>query len=116
MQKPLSQLMERSNPGRGREVADLMQERLIPAMRKRAPEFINQAASVYSKHFTIADLDQLIAFYKSPVGKKLFAAQGTILTEMKQVAQVWVQDLATEVTQSLAPEFQKRGLAMPNLP
>jgi uncharacterized protein len=116
MEARLSQLIEHSNPGRGKAVADLLQERFIPVMREHVPGFMKQAASVYSKHFTRADLDQLIAFYESPVGKKLFTAQGTILAEMSQVVRVWGQNLEAEVMQSLAPEFQKRGLAMPGPP
>ncbi len=115
MEKPLSQLIESSNPGRGKEVADLLRERLIPAMRDRLPEFIELAAGVYTKHFTHADFDQLIAFYESPVGKKLFTEQGTMLREMSQVADAWGRNLAAEVMRKLAPEFQKRDLATPNI-
>jgi len=115
MEKPLSQLIEGANPGRGKEVTDLLHDRVIPAMRERMPEFTDLAARVYAKHFTVEDLDQLIAFYDSPVGKKLLAEQGQMLTEMSQIGQAWGRNVAIEVMRKLAPEFQKRGLAMPNI-
>jgi hypothetical protein len=114
-QRYFSDLIEGSNPGRSTEVADLLRERVIPAMREHVPEFIRVAARVYSSHFTRADLDQLIAFYESPVGKKLFGNQGTILREMVQVAETWARKRGAEVMRTLAHEFQKRGLSMPNL-
>jgi len=112
-QKYLSDLIEGSNPGHGPEIADLLRERVIPAMREHVPEFIKVAADVYSSHFTHADLEQLIAFYQSPVGKKLFAEQGAILREIVQVAETWSRNLGAEVTRTLAPEFRKRGLKAP---
>jgi hypothetical protein len=114
-QKYLSDLIERSNPDRGPEVADLLRERVIPAMREHVPEFVSVAAGVYSSHFTRADLDQLIAFYESPVGKKLFAEQGTILREMVEVAETWGRNRASEVLRALEHEFQERGLSMPSI-
>jgi hypothetical protein len=115
MEKPLSQLIEKVNPGRGQEIADLLREKLFPAMRERLPEFTDLASHVYAKHFTAADLDQLIAFYDSPIGKKLLAEQPAMLAEMNAVAQAWGQNLAMDVMRKLAPEFQKRGLTMPNI-
>jgi hypothetical protein len=115
MEKPLSQLIESANPGRAKEVTDLLHDRFIPAMRERLPEFTDLAARVYAKHFTVADLEQLIAFYNSPIGKKLLAEQGAMLAEMGQLGQAWGRNVATEVMRKLAPEFQKRGLAMPNI-
>jgi hypothetical protein len=115
MEKPLTQLIEKVNPGRGKEIADLLREKLFPAMRERLPEFTDLASRVYAKHFTAADLDQLIAFYESPIGKKLVAEQPAMLAEMNAVAQAWGQNLAMDVMRKLAPEFQKRGLAMPNI-
>ena len=115
MEKPLTQLIEKVNPGRGKEIADLLREKLLPAMRERLPEFTDLASHIYAKHFTAADLDQLIAFYESPIGKKLLAEQPAMLTEMNSVAQAWGQNLAMDVMRKLAPEFQKRGLTMPNI-
>jgi uncharacterized protein len=115
MEKPLSQLIESANPGRAKEVTDLLHDQFIPAMRERLPEFTDMAARVYAKHFTVEDLDQLIAFYDSPIGKKLVAEQGAMLAEMGQLGQAWGRNVATEVMRKLAPEFQKRGLAMPNI-
>jgi uncharacterized protein len=115
MEKPLSELIESVNPGRGKETADLLREELFPAMRQRMPEFTDLAARIYAKHFTVADLEQLIAFYESPIGKKLVAEQPAMLTEMSAVAQAWGENLAMEVMRNLEPEFHKRGLTMPNI-
>lgn len=115
MEKPLSQLVEQANPGRGKESADLLREKLFPAMRERMPEFTDLAARIYAKHFTVADLEKLIAFYESPIGRKLVAEQPAMLNEMTAVAQAWGENLAAEVMRKLEPEFHKRGLAMPNI-
>jgi len=115
MEKPLSQLVESTNPGRGKEVEALLHDQFLPAMREHLPEFMDLAAHVYAQHFSVEELDQLLAFYKSPVGKKLVAEQPAMLTEMTGIAQAWGRNVAGEVLRKMAPEFQKRGLSMPNI-
>lgn len=115
MEKPLSQLIESANPGRGKEVAELLREHFIPAMRERLPEFSDMAARVYAKHFTVDELTQLVEFYDSPIGKKLVIEQGAMLTELSQIGQAWGRNVAHEVLRQLGPEFEKRGLTMPNI-
>lgn len=36
-----------------------------------APDFTKRIAMVYAKHFTADEMDELIAFYSSPIGKKM---------------------------------------------
>lgn len=38
-------------------------------------------ARVYSKHFTLEELDALSAFYSSPAGKKMMSSAGTLMIE-----------------------------------
>ena len=115
MEKPLGQLIESTNPGRSKEVEALLHDQFLPAMRDHLPEFMDLAAHVYAQHFSVDELDQLLAFYQSPVGKKLVAEQPAMLNEMTGIAQAWGRNVAGEVLHKMAPEFQKRGLSMPNI-
>jgi hypothetical protein len=52
---------------------------------------------VYKNHLTEADLDALIAFYKSPVGKKLATETPKIMQESMQAGEVWGQALGEKI-------------------
>jgi len=48
---------------------------------------IDDIVPVYQRHFTRADVDQLLAFYSSPVGKKIVHEQPGMLKESMQATQ-----------------------------
>ncbi len=53
---------------------------------------IDNIVPVYAKHFTPAELSELIAFYKSPVGVKNLALTPQLMTEVMQVSQKYFED------------------------
>lgn len=64
-------------------------------------ELVNLIAPVYSRHLSAEDLDQIIAFYSTPAGKKLASSQGAITTESMAVGQEWGMRLAEKVQKKL---------------
>ncbi len=46
---------------------------------------------VYARHFDKQEVQDLLAFYRSPTGRKLALSQGTINREMQEAIQSWVQ-------------------------
>ena len=73
-----SRYLGSANPGRELEVDDLVQAYFVPLVNARFGEFADVGAREYAKDFTPAELDQLLAFYQSPLGNKLVAAQGKL--------------------------------------
>jgi uncharacterized protein len=57
----------------------------------------NQISEVYKKHFTSAEIKQLIAFYESPIGQKLVEKQPLVLTDSYQIGSEWGRKLGEKV-------------------
>ena len=57
-------------------------------------ELIERIVPVYAKHFTLEELEQLIAFYKTPLGKKLIGEMPVVMQESIAVGQEWGRDIA----------------------
>ena len=64
-------------------------------------ELVDLISPVYAKHLTAQDLDQIIAFYATPAGKKLSSSQGAITTESMSVGQEWGVRLGEKVGKKL---------------
>ena len=60
-----------------------------------------QIGEVYKKHFTSAEIKQLIAFYESPIGKKLVSEQPQIQTESYQLGTEWGRQLGEKVVKKI---------------
>lgn len=49
---------------------------------------------IYAKHFTLEEIESLIAFNKTPLGQKLIKKMPLIMQESMTAGQVWGQSLA----------------------
>lgn len=85
----------------------------VTDMFKRMPldEMMDTMVPVYQKHFTHGDIQQVIAFYSSPVGKKMIAELPEVTRESMQsampVIQNWV-NAEMERTQREAEEMASK--------
>ncbi|MEI9919409.1 MAG: DUF2059 domain-containing protein [Bacteroidota bacterium] len=58
-------------------------------------------APIYKQHLTESDLDEIIKFYKSPVGLKMAEKTPIIAQQSMQAGQEWGQKLAEKVAAKL---------------
>src|ERR1700744_6170137 len=79
MMKVFTNSLTQTNPGRGQDVADILNAVLVPAFHDALPGLLDEAAKTYARHFTTAELNQLLAFYKTSIGQKM-------ITEMPGIA------------------------------
>lgn len=60
-------------------------------------DLVTLMASVYEKHLTEADLNEVIKFYNSPIGKKLAGKTPIITQESMAVGQTWGMQVAAKI-------------------
>jgi uncharacterized protein len=87
------------------EVATKMRNDLAP----RFAEVTDEVAKLYASRFNEQELQQILAFYKSPVGKKLLAQQPTVIDASMKFAQTWANKLSDEVVGKMRIEMKKKG-------
>ncbi len=57
---------------------------------------------IYASHFSQAELEQLVRFYESPLGKRLNEVQPLIVQESMETGQRWGATIGRAVGESLA--------------
>ncbi len=62
---------------------------------------------IYQKYLTLDDLKQIIAFYESPVGKRLSASTPAMMSEGMQIGQKLGMQIVTELRQELEEQGNK---------
>ena len=116
---PISQsmegLIERANPGREKDVREFMLKYYLPEVHKRLPEIGDLMAELWARYFTAAELDQLIAFYKSDIGQKVVSLQPRLFQDGMQLGTDWGEKVAREALLKMEPELKNRGLKSPNI-
>jgi len=69
-----------------------------------APQLVDSIAVLYASTFTEDELNQLAAFYESPIGQRLRGAQRDLLLEGTAIGQRWGARIGAEIGASLSPE------------
>ena len=75
----------------------------------RSAEIVNDVAKLYATRFTEQELKDALAFYKSPLGRKLLTEEPSILDQSMRNAQTWANRLSEEVIGKMRTEMKKRG-------
>lgn len=75
----------------------------------RVNEVLTEVATVYASSFTEQELKDLLAFYKSPLGKKLTAQEPSVLERGMSLGQQWALKFSDEVMARMRVELKKKG-------
>jgi len=77
-----------------------------------APRFadpLNEAARAYAAKFSEQELKDILAFYKSPVGKKVVVQEPAIIEDSLAGVDRWAQALLDEIGGKFRVEMKKKG-------
>lgn len=81
----------------------------LESYRSRKGELLDQFARVYALNFTIEELEEIVAFYQSPVGSKLAKANATLNDSLQAVMQVFEVNLKSEFFAKVRAELKAEG-------
>jgi len=62
-----------------------------------ANDIENLILPVYDKYYTETDIDQLITFYNSPIGKKMINTMPLVMQETMKAGQNWGKEISEKV-------------------
>jgi hypothetical protein len=85
-------------------IPDVFWDRFLKRARDKRGEFLEALVPIYDRYFSLADLNELIRFYGSPLGKKLLSATPQIARESILEGQRWGFRIGQEVGEELARE------------
>jgi len=72
-------------------------------------ELMLEAAKRYAQRFSEAELKELVAFYKTPTGKKMQAQEPLVLDETFNFIKQWGPRVAEDVMNRYRAEMKKKG-------
>ena len=104
-------LFLQQNPGLSKDLNEIT-TKMRADLTPRFGELTSEVAKLYASHFTEAELKELLAFYKTPVGMKLIVEQPKVGEEGLKFAQTWANNLSDEVIVKMRDELKKRGHAL----
>ena len=101
-------VFQQSNPMIGRDLSEVA-GRLVTEFAPRTAEVVNEVAKLYATRFTEQELKDILAFYKSPLGKKVIVEEPAVLDESLRNAEAWASKLSGEIMNRFRAEMKKKG-------
>jgi hypothetical protein len=97
-----------TNPMLGKDLNEVA-AKLRADFAPRGAEVLTETARLYATRFTEQELKDTLAFYKSPLGRKLLAEEPVIADQSMRSAASWADKLSEEVIGKMRAEMKKRG-------
>jgi uncharacterized protein len=97
-----------TNPGLAKDL-DAAGDALLPQLKARQDELMGAIALAYARRFTAEELQQVAAFYRTPVGKKFRETQPIAQREAFESFRDWSEQMSQEVITRLRAEMKKKG-------
>src|SRR5262245_15011031 len=97
-----------TNPALSKELNDVA-ARLRTEYAPRASQLSDQVAELYAKTFTEQELKDALAFYKSPLAKKIVTEEPKILDDGFRRLRQWTNKFSEEVMSRMRAEMKKKG-------
>ena len=73
----------------------------VARVRSGIGEFVDSLVPIYAAHFSQAELDGLLKFYGTPLGRRLSEVQPLIMQESMLAGQRWGSTIGRQVAESL---------------
>jgi hypothetical protein len=96
------------NPGLFRELNEVA-TLLRTQFAARRNEIIDEIARLYAQRFTEAEMKEVIAFYRTPVGKKFVNDEPAVIDQGLARTQAWSNRLQDDVISRFRAEMKKKG-------
>ena len=92
------------------EQVDAAVQKVLESYRPRKDELMNQFARVYALRFSVEELQQIVSFYESDVGRKLSSANIEINTDLQRVLGVFTNNVRSEFFAQVRAELRSQGI------
>lgn len=88
--------------GANPQIPGVFWDAFIAHARRDTAQLIDLLVPIYARHLTREEIEQLIRFYESPIGKRLTAVQPQISQESMLAGQTWGEAMGRIVGDSMA--------------
>ena len=110
MMPSIWELVKKADPRISDDLIYVMEEEFLNAFDESVPEYIAGVTEIYDKYFTTAEINELLAFYRTELGRKTVKVMPSLLTDSMSFGQAWGQNvLAPRAIDRVAKRFRKEG-------
>lgn len=105
-------VIRQSNPQVPDSAFEIIKDESMKTLKERMPELQGSFVELYDKYYSTEEIQQLNAFYATPVGQKSIRIMPAILQESMARGQQWGVSLAPELQQRIKDRLAKENISL----
>jgi len=105
--------IQRMNMKRREDIGKLVLEPLQQAKQDYMTKIDAKTAEVYAQHFTVEEMQQLIAFYKTPTGQKELKLRPVLVDKAMNANAENIKDFMRAGIGNAVEKMRKKGMVVP---
>jgi hypothetical protein len=107
----LTQSLKTASPNAPPRMLEVATEVTRALFTKEFPALLPRMAASYAKVLTPDDVKQLIAFYETPLGRRMVEVMPALQDAGARAGQEWAQQLVPRLQNEIMQRFKQEGLA-----
>jgi hypothetical protein len=108
--KQLAFTLKQSHPEIDNQAFAVIAEETEEVLDRRSDEILDHMVPVYAKHFSESDIDALLEFYRSPVGRKTVTEMPGLMQECMELAAQQSRDAIPDIQERVVKKLKAEGL------
>lgn len=108
----MSQALRQSRPDIQPRAFEIIREVTMETLQEELANgsMENLVVPIYARYFTLDEVEQLLAFYRTPVGRKTIEVMPLLTQESMQVGQSWGMAIGPRIGQRVAERLAAEGI------
>lgn len=104
----MTAMIKKQNPDTPPHVYDAVEEEVRALLREEVESgrFYENIYPIYDEKFTTAELKEIVAFYKTPIGAKVTKELPAITQQSMMVSQKWAMGLGPKLNERITKRLQ----------
>lgn len=99
--------VKRKHPGIDNDVEGKIKNAIRKTYKDNIDVYLKAMVPVYDEHFTESEIEKMIAFYESPVGKKLSRLTPVITRKSTRIIRNWMRGLQPDIRKRVQEILKK---------
>ena len=108
----MTQSLRQSHPQIPPKVLDVLPEEVEAVFAANIGAFLAAIVPVYHRYFTTEEINGMIAFYSTKLGKKAISAMPGLMSESMVIGQQWGQSLGPVISERVRARLKKEGIEL----
>lgn len=102
--------MKTGNPDLPDRAVAIIAEETRKLVEQKIDDLLKTIVPIYDQYFTADEINELLAFYQTPIGKKTISVLPRLTQASMLAGQNWGQELFPELVKALQERFQAEGI------